>query len=385
MKTEFNKLIFVVGFFLILLTAGMVKFLEMKEVRPSSENKRLADKPALDLSNLDKYPPAYDVYYTDHFPFRNTLIYDYNYFSARYLEKSPRPEQVITGKNGWLYQTDLILNGYTGKFHFSQEELEKTVKEIDYRAGKCAEEGAVYYVVILPNKSSVYPEYLPACFRKYPGENSIDQLLGYIKAHSSVKVIDLREGMRAAKKEGQLYLKGDTHWNELGTFLAYQQIIQWLAKDIPLSKPLELSDMHLYDTVIMGGNIIEMIGMEKTWPEVLKKAVPLHRLPVTDRFDRSKYPCPEVYPYPWDYERAYQHDDSLLPGLFVMRDSYTNELMRKLLSSHFGRSTFIFDGWQHMLNLNLIRQERPKIVLNMLMEDFAGSFVKYPDNPELKK
>ncbi len=368
----------------LLLLPGAVWLSGWKEKTISFENKAPARWPKFRPALLDSFPPQYEPWYNDHFPARNSLIFGYNYVYARYFHKSPKPSMVMIGKAGWLYMANNELNIYTGKFRFDASDLKKSLEELEYRRKACAAEGAEYRVVIIPSKFSVYPEYLPDYVKRYPGPNATDQLLAYVRQHSSVKIFDLRPAMLAAKQNGQLYVKGDNHWNGLGVFYAYQEIIRWLKNDYPIPAPLPLTDFSIRDTVQRGGNILEMIGMADLWKDVHTDLKPAVRLASSEK-SGAQYPCPSGFPYCYEYHLVFQNKDSTLPGLLVMRESFTNILMRNLLSAHFGRTSFIWDKWEHRLNLDIVRKEKPKVVLCMVVESLVDCFENFQDEPKQKK
>jgi alginate O-acetyltransferase complex protein AlgJ len=384
MKSRLTQLIFLVLFSVLLATPLVLRVFGIKESFLSFENKKQSSQPSFDLSNLDPFPGQYETWYTDHFPLRNTLLFGYNYCNARFLGKSPKPEMLTIGKKGWLYMTNDEMNIYQGKEKFDSTDLKKSLKEIEYRRKECAAIGADYYVVIIPDKQTVYPEYLPDGLKKASGPNATDQLIGYLRQHSSLKLLDLRPALIAGKKYGPLYLKGDNHWNELGAFVGYREIVNWLRKDISIAEPLGMEEVEIHDTVTRGGNMIGMLGMEWFWKETRKKVNPLHPFRAMER-KKMNYAIPSKFAYTDLYEGAFQNTDNNLPGLFVVHESFTTVEMKRFLASSFGRSTFIFDKWEHRLNKDILLQEKPKVVICMLLESFVHCFERNPDNPELNK
>jgi hypothetical protein len=375
---------FLVFFCLGLLVPAALHFSGWIEKTISFENKQAAKLPEFKLSFLDPFPSAYESYFNDHFPARNSMVFQYNYVSARYLGKSPKPEMFSVGKSGWLYMANNEENIYTGNLRFSDSELKKSLREIEFRQKKCQELGAEYRIVIVPSKFSVYPEYLPEGLSKYPGSNAVDQLMTYLRDHSTVRVLDLRPELRACKTYGQLYTKGDNHWNGLGVFCAYRALVKWLAVDYKIPPPLNFNEVSVYDTLIYGGNIIRMLGMGAVWKDLYTKVRPLKPLPQINVAAKG-YPCPTAFGYCSEYEVQRKNRDTTLPAVFVVRESFTNPFFRDLLSAHFGRSTYIWDKWEHRLNLDLVRKEKPKIVLCIVIESMIDCFESYPDGPSEEK
>jgi alginate O-acetyltransferase complex protein AlgJ len=380
MRLHILRICFSVGFGLLLLLPAVVQVSGWKEKTGSFENKQKTAWHTFNWKHIDSLPPLYETYYNEHFPARNSLIFGYNFFSARFFEKSPKPELITVGKNGWLFLSNNEMNVFTGKMKFSDFDLRRTLSEIDYRSKVCHEMGAEYRVVIVPSKYSIYAEYMPNSIRKCNGPNATDQFIQYLNTHSLVKVLDLRPPLVAAKNEGQLFVKGDNHWNGLGTYFAYKALIQWLKKDYPIPPPHELQEFRVYDTLQRGGNLVDMLGMAEIWKGEVKKLVPLKPLPVHPA-SGVEYPCPKEFPYADEYEKRYLNTDTTLPGLMVVRESFTNDLFRNLLSSHFGKSLFIWDNWQHRLNADIVKQEKPRVVLCILIESMTDCFENYPDQP----
>jgi hypothetical protein len=125
-------------------------------------------------------------------------------------------------------------------------------------------------------------------------------------------------------------------------------------------------------------NIVEMLGMSSIWKNTFVKLKPRRPFPLKEG-KRMNYPCPPAFPYGWEYEIPFQNTDTLLPGLMVVRESFTNELFRNLLASHFGRTTYIWDAWEHRLNADIILQEKPKLVLCMIIESQLDCFLNLQD------
>src|SRR5207302_6354416 len=90
--------------------------------------------------------------------------------------------------------------------------------------------------------------------------SKLDQLVAYMKAHSTVQVLDLRPALIEAKKAGVLFLKTDTHWNSLGAFIGCQQLADALSHDFPAIKPLLLEAFDRRTEIGPAGDCAQFIG-----------------------------------------------------------------------------------------------------------------------------
>ena len=91
-----------------------------------------------------------------------------------------------------------------------------------------------FYIVIAPNKNTVYPDYMPegykmASYRRY------DQFVDLIN-DSGITAVDLRDAMSQsvqANPQMNLYYKYDTHWNNHAGYIAYETTMNMIRKDFP--------------------------------------------------------------------------------------------------------------------------------------------------------
>lgn len=169
---------------------------------------------------------------TTNFPSPNG---EYNNASA--MIKDIRPglvwNHVIVGYDGYMFYED-TLEDFNGSSVLNGSVYARA-KEMLESSQKWAEDhGMKFYIVIAPNKNTVYPDYMPegytmASWRRY------DQFVDLIN-DAGITAVDLRGAMaQAVKAEPQknLYYKYDTHWNNHAGYIAYQTTMNMIRKDFP--------------------------------------------------------------------------------------------------------------------------------------------------------
>jgi hypothetical protein len=57
-----------------------------------------------------------------------------------------------------------------------------------------------------------------------------------------------------------------------------------------------------------------------------------------------------------------------MPDALIIRDSFTDFNIR-LFAENFNRSYFIFDAWKYKAHFNMIDDQKPKVVLYMIVEN----------------
>ena len=99
-------------------------------------------------------------------------------------------------------------------------------------------------------------------------------------------MLDLRPALLAAKKTAPVYLKTDTHWNQFGSFIACENIVQVLARQqLPGLVPVTLDSFDRTNRIVAGGDLVNMRGIRISMDE--SNAVfltPKPELPVLETF-----------------------------------------------------------------------------------------------------
>lgn len=173
-------------------------------------------------------------------PFLSTTTFpqmDTDYNNASAMIKDIRPglvwNHVMVGYDGYMFYEDTkedflgtsVLNGSV--YAKAKEMLESSQKWAE-------QNGMKFYIVIAPNKNTVYPDYMPdgytmASYRRY------DQFVQLIK-DAGITAVDLRSAMAQSVQSNpqkNLYYKYDTHWNNHAGFIAYQTTMNMIKKDFP--------------------------------------------------------------------------------------------------------------------------------------------------------
>lgn len=129
-------------------------------------------------------------------------------------------------------------------------------------------------LVIAPNKSSIYPEYLPDDIVPSPKKyNSF--FLDKLSAVNNLTVYDPTDDMLALKNtEGILYYRTDTHWNNKGAFLAYSGLSKLLDLPLPEVQFINSSTPHSGDLISISNLKEFQLKTDDSW-DVIWKNKPL--------------------------------------------------------------------------------------------------------------
>lgn len=156
-------------------------------------------------------------------------------------------EQVIRGK-GMLY-FDEEMPDYLGWSALPEGELTALADELAALSGALAEEGRRLVVLLAPNKSSVYPEAVPARYVPSEAPSNLARMQAAL-ASRGVEYLDALSILLAGKAQGQLYYENDTHWNARGAGMVYRALMSLMALPEPIGE-VTFSEGQAGDLIVM--------------------------------------------------------------------------------------------------------------------------------------
>ncbi len=314
------------------------------------ENRSLTAFPSLptNLPGVLRYPGKFANWLSDTFPFRGGLIQLHTQLSGSLLRTSPNADVVI-GKEGWLfYAGEYALAGWSGLHPFDQQELYAWRDALVARQKALAAQGIRYLVYIAPDKQRIYPEYLPDGYR--PGTPTrLEQLQAVLP--TDFPLLDGGPDLLAAKSMRRLYLRTDSHWNEMGAFVGYETVITAMQKWFGQIHPISMGIFREAMTTVPSGDLSVMINrleqiQEPSWFN--DKSI---------RFKRPKVIDPKV---PVDIV----NDRADLETALIFHDSFGVGLM-PFIAHHFRHAVFI-----HHKDVDMARVQamRPQVVIHEIIE-----------------
>jgi len=332
-----------------------------------TENRRLASFSDISKSSFKTFPAAIDKYLDDNYGFRTFLIKIANTVRLR-IFRVKQLNEIIVGKKNWLFfysDTDgNTIADYKKTNRFSGQELSYIAKRLAMIDNNLKSRNIELAVVFVPNKGSVYPEFLPDHLQ-VQGVSRYDELVAFLKANTDVNIIDVKKDLLAAKYNSDklLYEPNGSHWNLLGGYIGYRSIINKLKLSYPALKQISLDGYEIrYEPV--GHDLEDMIGVfgyDAPMQPVLyyrgKKVEPF-RFQMKNILDRTVV-------------KASYPSSNHLPKTVIFRDSYFNNVL-PFLAEDF--STAIIYRWHDGILDNaskfdkIIEGDQPKLVIVEMVE-----------------
>ena len=336
---------------------------------PVQEKRAAAQRPAWSWSEGFSRPftEGFEAWWSDRFGFRDGLLRLDGLVAVLGLGVSTSPTAIV-GRDGWFYLAEAALDLYRAARPFTDEQLAGWVHTLEARRDWLAERGCTALLVLAPNKSSVYPEGMPAWARPVGERTRTDQLVERLGASSDLELLDLRGVLRAARTHGPVYSRSDSHWNHQGAWVAYQAIAERLEALLPgwSRVPDERRGSELREQG--GGDLAALFAVETFLVEQDVDWV----LPVPRPFQRSPLPLPPELEGRVDPNTTFltAREGGGLPRAVVLRDSFTTPFAA-LLAESFGRAAFVGlqdPGLAIPFEPALVEAERPDLVLTISVE-----------------
>ncbi len=304
---------------------------------------------------------------SEEFLWRESLVESYR--KIKYTLGDKVYPNAVIGKEGWIFHTEnLSLRNYQRYDPLSVSNIKTIVRVLDAIDEKVKAYGGTFLVVIPPDKSTVYPQYMPEEIAVIGDVTSLDRLIDRVNNYTDIQLLDLGPALINASEVFQVYYKTDTHWNCIGAYYAYEEILSKLAKVSPELKPYSLNDFAITDSPGMQLDLAKMIEVDTR--ENFMSMTPNFGVEV------SQYPNP----YPEiETLQMFVNANKELPELIIFHDSFYLVCLDSYIKPAFGRVISTpYKDLELSEMLNLIESEQPKVVIlelvERLMEDFLWHF-----------
>lgn len=354
-----NRIVFVIFSFFLLIPSiltgsypdtNAVK-IELREIH----NFPLA--PA-NLYELIRWPKLFDNYINDHF-FLRSLFIKYLSIILHYFDISISKE-VLIGKDGWLFlaANHDVIDMHRGIKNLSPEEVEDWINVMSSDVQFLKKKGIDFWFIIVPNKHSVYKQYLPD-WCTTTGPSFTDTLIQKLRLQENIHWIDLRPLMIETAKKFPVYGKYDSHWDDMGAYIAYKDIMRHLSNFLNVFLLPEESIKFSIKRLSGGSagliNLHDRLFEEQIIAEVTNSSIIYKK----ETKDYTKIG--------WE---SITSKSAARAAIFC--DSFVNGRMSKYLQESFSYS-FFKHHQSRQLNKELILEQHPNVVLYIIVERLIPS------------
>jgi hypothetical protein len=290
------------------------------------EGRRPAPEPALpaSLSDLAGWPGAADAYLKDRFGLRQALLHAYRELT-RPMFGFGGGTSVLIGRDGRMFYLGDQMVRQSAGLVMRDERVAESIDLVAEIAATLERKGVRFLVAAPPNASTIYQDDLPAWAQKGGRDTEYDLYLRELRARG-VRTVDLRPPILAARAEGEVFYRRDSHWTFRGAIAAFNAAAEadghpdWrIDAEAALGPPVAQA----------GGDLARMLGGQESDTETVRMlALP----PVGKAATLTSGLTPDI-------EIATGRHATVL----IIGDSFTESFFPPLLAEHVGRAI-----WMHV-------------------------------------
>ena len=360
--------------FIILLLIPLFFFNWKKDYISEIDNRKLSEFPSLAQINSDTFKNISN-FFKDRLGFRD-MITLYTNVHKNLLNTLVHPSYIY-GKDNYVF-FDLYQKSFTDHTEHFVQSLNEVAKYIESR-------GAKFYVVLNPEKTSVYTEKLPEGV--HYNRLWLDTLEEKL-TESNINWIDNVDVLKEKSKSEMVYNKqyDAGHWNDTGAFYGTNNILEFISKDFPNVHPHSKDDFtiteenrqYLPTSKIEVNELVPVYSLKETNVEDLtgKYDLFINRDSQQNHFSYFKNNTEAAN----DLPKALVFQGSYLNG----REKYLEDRFKEYIAIHNYQNIFDIDYYMNLFQPDIVIFE----VAEYTIHDQYFSYEKMKEmklNPPLNK
>lgn len=303
---------------------------------------------------------------SEKFLWRNELIKKWN--NIRFQLGDNVFSQAIVGKDEWMYYTgDKSIGDYQKVLKVGPRETKDLLQNLELFDDWVTKNDGKLFLVVAPDKQTIYPQYMPDEIPVFGEYSRFDRILTYwSELEINVSLVDLRAPLIEASSVHQVYQKGDTHWNCVGAYYAYQEIMNQVSIFQPGTEPYSLDEFEIRYQTPKVRDIPGMLGIDH-----LEEGLDLVPKFVPNQLDVKEQPLEYK-----GYARIVENQNKDLPTALIIHDSFYPACFNVLFEQHFSRTYAIHYAFVKSYR-ELIKEQKADVVILETVERYLLTRLSY--------
>lgn len=309
------------------------------------DNRKLSEMPSFEQINSDSFKNLAN-FFKDRLGFREDMITLYTNVHKNLLNTLVHPSYIY-GKDNYVF-FDLYQKSFTDHTEHFVQSLNEVAKYIESR-------GVKFYVVINPEKTSVYTEKLPEGVQyNRLWLDTLEEKLTEVNINWIDNVEVLNERSKSEMVYNKQYDAG--HWNDTGAFYGTNNILEFISKDFPNVHPHSKDDFtiteenrqYLPTSKIEVNELVPVYSLKETNIEELtgKYDLLVNRDSQQNHFGYFKNNTESAN----DLPKALVFQGSYLNG----REKYLKDRFKEYISIHNYQNIFDIDYYMNLFQPDIV-------------------------------
>ncbi len=266
--------------------------------------------------------------------------------------------QVLVGENGWLnYTAENNMDYHQNAPAPTGQSIAQSGAALWQLKETLQARGVKLLVVIAPNKETIYPQYVSAGLPLLGEKSGSDQLVEFFHTRNADDLLlDLRPALKTASATDQVYYKTDTHWNDMGAYIAQREILLRMQANFPSVQPYPLKRYNYPSVGAQRMDLTKILGLTAAGEELFSLKPKFKAM--------AKYSALTLANGRKVYSSA--NPDQRLPRVLVYHDSFFSALI-PIIGEQLGNALFLphtvendFFSW--------LDHEQPELVIFEIVE-----------------
>jgi hypothetical protein len=244
--------------------------------------------------------------------------------------------------------------------------LQEIYANLMYRKNRLEQMGIAYYILVAPNKQTIYPEFIPDKYTRVNPQTRWQQTKTYLNQQGHDFIIDPTDELLRQKTNYPSYYKTDLHWNNMGAYYASQMLLAEMQKKFPLVKTHALNEYTIQPTPFTKGDMARMINAAYIQDVQYEFTSP--------QLNNIVYTTAPLYPSYVSTQPIILTltADSTKPHVLMFRDSFGNGMIQ-FISQESSKAVYV---WTHVFDWAIIEQEKPDVVIHEISEKLIHKFLE---------
>ena len=189
-----------------------------------------------------------------HMPQRESVIAFAN--ALRWRITGGANDQVRLGRDDWIFLTEELQYASDGAAH-----LQLRTDLLRDAAQALAAKGVTLVVALVPDKARLYPDHVVGGYPAYAAPR-YGQALAQLRA-GGVTVVDTLPALQQAQREGDVYYRTDTHWNQRGAQAVARSVATVVAPQVAQQPRASFVTAALTDQPTERvGDLLRLMGLQ---------------------------------------------------------------------------------------------------------------------------
>lgn len=219
--------------------------------------------PSYSISTFMDFSSSAEERFSSGNPFVSTLREAYSDIKT-YVFLDSQTDAVIIGADGWLFDGD-EMSDYKRLVTLDKSDLQKIRDNLRSLETMLTANGAQLYIMLTPDKSTVYEDKIPAYIRRNNTDSLLEQIDSHLYKYSELKVINVTDALTAEKTDNDVYYFADNGINQRGAFVSVNAVLSFIASDFPDVAPLAIENCDVENLTTVMKTLAAELGKEDSY------------------------------------------------------------------------------------------------------------------------